>query len=313
MKKQMKKMAAVLAGLSIACTCLPVAAFAAGAPQYNVVFSAGECGTIASNQVQCAAGDITSPAITVKDSDLYVANEFYCADTGDTAAIDQSTMKANVSVTGDAIYVAQYIAANSALTCTVQYVDASGVEVAPSKSYRVQSGKSVAEAAATIDGYTYGSADYSVNGGAARAYSGSVSVTDTTAIVFHYTANTNVITNTVTTTNTTYTDNVTTVGAVAAAPGAAAGTGAGAGGAAGTTIPDNETPLAGGSSSSATDESASAASSRPSETITDNEVPQAASAHSVNVAMVIGVIAAAVVAVVGIIVFIWKKKSAHQG
>ncbi|MCI2047591.1 MAG: hypothetical protein LKJ90_07730 [Faecalibacterium sp.] len=307
MKKQIKKIAAVLAGMSIACTCLPMAAFAADAPQYNIVFSAGECGTIPNNMVPSKAGSVVSPVVTVKDSDLYSAYEFYCADTNESVQIDQNSMTATVPVTGDAIYVAQYIAANSALSCTIQYVDESGIEIAPSKSYRVQSGDSVAEAAAAVAGYTYASADYTVNGGAAQAYAGSVKVTSATAIVFHYTANANVITNTTTTTNTVYTDNVTTVGAAAVAGGAGAAAGVG-----GTTITDNETPLAGGNGNAA-GAGESAASSQPSETIEDSEVPQAASVHSVSVAMVAGILAAVAVAMVAVVVFIRKKKSAHQG
>ncbi len=296
---------------------VPFSTFAATANQYSVTIRGGSMGTVSGLTAVTGANAVqaTVTGNSVDLSGLKIASQpgrvptaIYCANldalsqngtvaitTDNNGEVTNGTIS---NITSDQMYVVVYDYEENVASYTVKYVDQAGNQIAAPEVARGALGTVVKRSPISIANYTADSA---------AEQSVTLAANQNNVITFTYTQNTTSVFNTVTTEETT--ENPIYVGATTAAGGATGGA------AAGTTIPENETPLAGGNEANSSASSSTSGGASSSETIEDNKTPLAAQPNSgVNMLYVAaGVLAAVAAAVIVAVVIVARKKHNQSG
>lgn len=290
--RKIKLCMAVCAAAVMMCSVIPVSA-ASG--EYDVTFRVGSKGIFDGTDATSIKNTYAYNS-TIENIPAVKADDGYYQ-TGWSPELTEGTV-----VTKRQVYVAQYARITDKADYRVNYVDTEGMPIATQKVGVTQKGTDVTENALAIDGYT------------PDAESKTVTVDKNGAeITFTYTAGQNVVNETETQTETTVVPGTTTT---TTTPGAAAGTAAttpaaGAAGTAGagtatedqgtTTINDEEVPLAQNPAGDGED-------AQDTETLEDEEVPKAdKDLEKMSPWAYVGM-AAAVIALAGIVVLVIRKK-----
>lgn len=287
--RKIKLCMAVCAAAVMMCSVIPVSA-ASG--EYEVTFRVGSKGAFEGTDATSMKNTYAYNSTIENIPSVKAADGYY--QTGWSPELTEGTV-----VTKRQAYVAQYARITDAVDYRVNYVDTEGMPIATQKVATTQKGAEVAEKALAIDGYTPD----------AEAKTATADKNGT-EITFTYTAGQNVVNETETQTETTVVPGTTTT---TTTPGAAAGTtgttpaaggadtttaGAGTEGQGTTTIDDEEVPLAQNPAGDGED----------TETLEDEEVPKAdKDLNQMSPWAYVGM-AAAVIALAGIIVLVIRKK-----
>ena len=320
----MKKAIAVLASLAMCLCFLSTAAFAATGINYVVTFSPGEHGGFtqayadsltntygaANVAVSAATGSISvrvpeGTKLSAPSGVVIKAGHTNYYFKGVTDAAGNTYDLDSAGVSGDASYIVSYgvLLQGQTVDYTVVYLDRdTNAEVAPSITGQANVGDRFTMSAPAVANYTAVSASQVLDLTGTAAGS-------TATLTFYYTFTGN---STVTTTETVYETTTTTVVAGGGAGAGAGGAGAGGAAAGGETIPENNTPEGGASSSVS---SSTAASSQSGETIGDNSTPEGAASTAGNGSFsgttAAGISIAAVLAM-GLFLLYMKKRSSHS-
>ncbi len=294
--RKIKLCMAVCAAAVMMCSVIPVSA-ASG--EYDVIFRAGSKGNFGNEDIKSFEYPNAQYGSTIADNGGIpkvenIKDGYY--QTGWSPELTEGTV-----VTKRQVYVAQYVRITDKAEYRVNYVDTEGMPIATQKVDYTQKGAEVTENALPIDGYT------------PDEESKTLRVSDEEKeITFTYTAGQNVVNETETQTETTVVPGTTTTTTTPGAAGTAATTpAAGAAGTAGagtatedqgtTTINDEEVPLAQNPAGDGED-------AQDTETLEDEEVPKAdKDLEKMSPWAYVGM-AAAVIALAGIVVLVIRKK-----